>query len=139
MERKRGPATGPPTSSKRRRGVVEREAPDALRGLHFTDSEGRRFVELTSLAKTVQKKRGDKALQGTWRRAGFDMQIPDIDGIRGLTFPSQKGHASHKIMPAADMHGFQAYVRELGLQVLNDNEELLKHVAAELGAADLTL
>ncbi len=106
----------------------------ALRGLHSEEAGGQRFVELTSLAKMVQKKQmGDKALQSTWRRAGFDVLIPEIDGVRGLSFPTQKGHARDKLMPAANPQGLQAYVRELDQEVIDASAAVLEAVAAELG------
>ena len=39
-----------------------------LNGLIFAEADGEKFVELTSLAKRVQKKQGDRALAAVWRR-----------------------------------------------------------------------
>ena len=71
--------------------------------MFFTEVDGEKFVELTSLAKRVQKKRGDKALVAVWRRLGHDVLIPDIDGVRGVPFAKQRGHAREKLMPAAQL------------------------------------
>ncbi len=107
--------------------------PAALCGaLHFEEVDGQPFVELTSLAKIVQKKQqGDKALQAMWRRTGFDALIPSVRGVRGLAFPQQRRHARDKLMPAADSQGLQAYVAELDQCDIDDNAELLQAVAAE--------
>ena len=53
-----------------------------LQNLFFAEVDGEKFVELTSLAKRVQKKRGDKALVSVWHRLGHDFLISDIDGVR---------------------------------------------------------
>ena len=37
--------------------------------MFFAEVDGEKFVELTSLAKRVQKKRGDKALVAVWRES----------------------------------------------------------------------
>ena len=70
--------------------------------MFFAEVDGEKFVELTSLAKRVQKKkkRGGKALASVWRRLGHDVLIPPIDGVRAVPFPKQKGHARDKLMPA---------------------------------------
>ena len=101
--------------------------------LFFAEVDGEKFVELTSLAKRVQKKKqGDKALASVWRRLGHDVLIPEIDGVRGVAFPKQRGHAREKLMPAANLRGFEAYVRELNEDDVDANEALLRAVASEL-------
>jgi len=103
-----------------------------LDSLFFADADGEKFVELTSLAKRVQKKRGDKALVAVWRRLGHDVLIPDIDGVRGVPFAKQRGHAREKLMPAANLRGFEAYVAELNEDDVEANAALLRAVASEL-------
>ena len=74
-----------------------------LRGIFFAECDGEKFVELTSLASRVQNhSHGGKALRAIWRRAGHDVLIPDIDGVRGVAFPGQRGHPREKLMPAAN-------------------------------------
>ena len=112
------------------------DAASLLRDLHFEEADGRMFVELTSLARIVQKKQhGDKALQATWRRAGCDDLVPACRGVRRLAFPKQKGHPGDKLMPAADLDGLQAYVKELDQDAIDSNAELLNGVAVRLGGA----
>lgn len=125
---------------KRRRDSAE--TPVELKGLHFEIADDcAAHVELTSLAKQVQRKRdGVPALKAMWRRAGFDdTLIPNIDGIRVWAFPMQRGKPRGKLMPAADSKGLQAYVRELGQKNIDDRERLLTAVAAKLGDAPLQL
>ena len=90
-------------------------------------------MELTSLAKRIQKKKqGDKALIAVWRRLGQDDLTPDIDGVRSLPFPQQRGHAREKLMPAANLRGFETYVGELNEDDVEANQPLLRAVAQEL-------
>ena len=108
-------------------------SPLILSQMFFTEVDGEKFVELTSLAKRVQKKKqGDKALASVWRRLGHDVLIPDIDGVRGVAFPRQRGHPREKLMPAANLRGLEAYVRELNADDVDANEALLRAVASEL-------
>ena len=102
-------------------------------GIFFAECDGKKFVELTSLAKQVQKKmQGDRALASVWRRLGYDVLIPPIEGIRGMPFPTQRGHARAKLMPAANLRGFETYVGELNEDEVEANAALLKAVAREL-------
>ena len=108
-------------------------SPLILSQIFFAKVDGEKFVELTSLAKRVQnKKQGDKALASVWRRLGHDVLIPPIDGVRGVPFPKQKGHAREKLMPAANLRGFEAYVGELNEDDVDANRELLLAIASEL-------
>ena len=52
-----------------------------MNGLFFAEADGEKFAEVTSLARRVQKKRGDRALVAVWRRLGHDVLIPAIDGV----------------------------------------------------------
>ena len=102
-----------------------------MKGIFFAECDGEKFVELTSLAKRVQNNReGERALRAVWRRAGHDVLIPDIDGVRGVAFPGQRGHPREKLMPAANLRGFEAYVRELNEDDVDANEALLRAVAS---------
>ena len=108
-------------------------SPLILSQMFFTEVDGEKFVELTSLAKLVQKKKqGGKALASVWRRLGYDVLIPPIDGVCGMAFPGQRGHARDKLMPAANLRGFEAYVGELNDDDVEANRELLRAVALKL-------
>jgi hypothetical protein len=110
-------------------------SPNALQTSQFVfvEKNGEKFVELTSLAKQVQKKmQGDKALASVWRRLGYDVLIPPIEGVRGMPFPTQRGHARGKLMPAANLRGFETYVGELNEEDVEANLALLQAVAREL-------
>ena len=73
--------------------------------IFFAEVDGEKFVELTSLTRRMHHKRGDYALLSVWRRLGHDVLIPPIDGVRGVPFPGQRGHAAHKLMPSANLRG----------------------------------
>ena len=124
------------TKSRKGAGASRRQSSEAstsqLDSLFFAEADGEKFVELTSLAKRVQKKQGDRALVAVWRRLGHDVLIPAIDGVRGVPFPTQRGHAREKLMPAANLRGFETYVGELNEDDVEANAALLQAVAREL-------
>ena len=111
-----------------------------LRGLHFNELGGEKVIELTSLAKRLGGKQGDRSLASTWRRLGFDdTLLPEIDGVAEATFPTHHGRPRNKRMPGATSHGLQRYVRELDQSVLDEHAALLQLAAAELGGPPLKL
>ena len=74
-------------------------SPLVLSQIFFAEVDGEKFVELTSLAKRMQKKKqGDRAFASVWRRLGHVVLTPPIEGVRGMPFPMQSGHAREKLM-----------------------------------------
>ena len=55
-----------------------------VKGIFFAECDGEKFVELTSLAKQVQKKQGDRALASIWRRAGYDAYAMNVEHDLGV-------------------------------------------------------
>ena len=112
---------------------VAPDMPAPLRGLHFAEQNGQKFVELASLIGKVCGKRGDKCIKTIWRQLGQDEKEPQAEGVRNLHFSAVEGCARGAKKLAANLGGLQTVVYELGMQILENNKELLTAVARELG------
>ena len=110
-------------------------ASPSLSGLHFTESDGEKFVELASLLGKVCGRRGDKAMSAIWRQLGQDGRRPQVEGVCELTFSSVRGCARGSAKLAANLQGLQIVVQELAPRCLESAacKELLTAVARALG------
>ena len=106
--------------------------PSLLKGIFFTESDGRLFVELgTVFRRAVDETHADRALKPILARMGLDGEMPRSH-FKELLFRGMRGQSAGRPKAAADGVGFCLCVRELDQETIDGNAQFFRAIASRL-------